>query len=80
MRKEGRADRQTAMTELIVAFRNCANVPENGPEFPQKYLDTFFSYPSNQSDADVICFGSIGLHLIDIHIEYYFFPTLPECC
>jgi len=78
MRMDGRADGQTDMTELIVAFHNCVNAPENWSEIPLKNLDNFSSYSSNYSGADVICFGSIRLHLIDLHIEHYFFPSLPE--
>jgi len=46
-RTRRRTDRQTGITELIVAFRSCANAPENRPEIPQKDLDAFSSYSSN---------------------------------
>ena len=34
------ADRRTDMTKLIVAFRNCANVPRNESEKVMVFIET----------------------------------------
>jgi len=48
-RTGGRADGQTEMTKLVVAFCNIANPPKKH-SFPDKYLDELFSL--------FRCFGS----------------------